>query len=237
MAKRKILLFIVEGSTEETSLATVLGRIFTSQTVRFKVVHGDILTKDFITPDKILSAVNELIRNFRGGIYKASDICQVIHLVDMDGAYIPDTAVVEDHGKQEDKYPYYTEEQILTPTPETIIDRNLRKRRCINKLTGVGMIRNIPYSLYYFSSNLDHTLYGRTNLTEWEKVEAAEQFDLQYGEAPDAFIKFMKGSSFAVEGSYHDTWAFIKMDCHSLERFSNFGICLPNIETEETPVE
>ena len=41
MAKKKIMLFIVEGPTDETSLSTVLSRIFSSDTVKFQVVHGD----------------------------------------------------------------------------------------------------------------------------------------------------------------------------------------------------
>jgi len=45
MAKKKVMLFIVEGPTDETSLSTVLNRIFSSSTVKFQVVHGDILTR------------------------------------------------------------------------------------------------------------------------------------------------------------------------------------------------
>ena len=41
MAKKKILLFIVEGPTDETSLSTVLSRIFSSDEIKFHVVHGE----------------------------------------------------------------------------------------------------------------------------------------------------------------------------------------------------
>ena len=36
MAKKKVMLFIVEGPTDETSLSTVLNRIFSSATVKFQ---------------------------------------------------------------------------------------------------------------------------------------------------------------------------------------------------------
>ena len=42
MAKKKIILFIVEGPSDETSLSTVLSRIFSSSSVKFQVIHGDI---------------------------------------------------------------------------------------------------------------------------------------------------------------------------------------------------
>lgn len=70
MAKKKVMLFIVEGPTDETSLSTVLNRIFSSSTVKFQVVHGDILTRDFISPDKIMTAVWTQVRGFMGTIYK-----------------------------------------------------------------------------------------------------------------------------------------------------------------------
>lgn len=70
MAKKKVMLFIVEGPTDETSLSTVLNRIFNSSTVKFQVVHGDILTRDFTASDKIVAAVWEQVKAFMGDIYK-----------------------------------------------------------------------------------------------------------------------------------------------------------------------
>lgn len=226
MAKKKIMLFIVEGPTDETSLATVLSRIFSSDTVRFQVVHGDVLTQDFVAPDKIVAAVNEQIKLFRGNIYKPSDFCKVVHLADTDGVFIPDDAVIKEHIEGR-TYPFYTDTQILTPEPEKIIDRNARKSRNIARLSSIGKIGGIAYSFYYFSCNLDHVLHGSNNLSEVEKIASARAFDLQYGDDPNAFIRFMKDESFAVQGPYSETWAFIKQGVHSLEQHSNFGIELP----------
>lgn len=95
MAKKKVMLFIVEGPTDETSLSTVLNRIFSSATVKFQVIHGDILTRDFTSSDKIVVAVWAQVKEFMGSIYRKSDICRIVHLTDMDGVFIPDDAVVE----------------------------------------------------------------------------------------------------------------------------------------------
>ena len=226
MAKKKIMLFIVEGPTDETSLSTVLSRIFSSDTVKFQVVHGDVLTRDFVAPDRIIAAVNEQIKLFRGNIYKPSDFCKVVHLADTDGAFIPEDAVVAEavEGRQ---YPFYTDTQILTPEPANIIDRNARKGRNIAKLASTGRVGGIPYSFYYFSCNLDHVLHGRNNLSEAEKIACSRDFDLQYADDPNAFIRFMRDESFAVQGTYQETWTFIRQGTRSLERHSNFGIELP----------
>ena len=74
MAKKKVMLFIVEGPTDETSLSTVLNRIFSSATVKFQVVHGDILTRDFTSSDKIVAAVWEQVKEFMGSIYRIAEL-------------------------------------------------------------------------------------------------------------------------------------------------------------------
>ena len=129
--------------------------------------------------------------------------------------------------------PHYTETQIRTPNRAGILSRNQRKRQNINRLSACSKIAGIPYSMYYFSLNLDHVLHGKTNISEWEKIRCAEEFDLKYGDDPDGFTLFMKESSFSVCDDYLRSWAFIKTELHSLERFSNFGIELPPVETAE----
>ena len=231
MAKKKVMLFIVEGPTDETSLSTVLNRIFSSATVKFQVIHGDILTRDFTSSDKIVAAVWAQIKEFMGSIYRKSDICRIVHLTDMDGVFIPDDAVVENDTVEIDTPPYYTETQIQTPNRAGILDRNQRKRNNIDRLSACPKVAGIPYSMYYFSLNLEHILHGRTNLSDWEKIRCAEEFDLKYGDDPDGFTLFMKESSFSVCDDYRRSWAFIKTELHSLERYSNFGIELPPRKT------
>ena len=91
--------------------------------------------------------------------------------------------------------------------------------------------------MYYFSLNLEHILHGRTNLSDWEKIRCAEEFDLKYGDDPDGFTLFMKESSFSVCDDYRSSWAFIKTELHSLERYSNFGIELPSVEPAEAETD
>nr|DAW19898.1 MAG TPA: protein of unknown function (DUF4276) [Caudoviricetes sp.] len=224
MAKKKVMLFIVEGPTDETSLSTVLSRIFSSSTVKFHVVHGDVLTQDFISSDKIIKSVWSHVQKFMGSIYRKSDICKIVHLTDTDGVFVPDDAVAADQEMDLDTRPYYTETQIRTPSPDSVLDRNRRKRANIDRLSSCSKIAQIPYSIYYFSLNLDHVLHGKTNLSDWEKIQCAENFDLKYGDDPGGFIHFMCESSFSVCDDYRSSWNFIKIGTHSLERHSNFGI-------------
>lgn len=140
MAKKKVMLFIVEGPTDETSLSTVLNRIFSSSTVKFQVVHGDVLTRDFMSSDKIVAAVWDQVKAFMGEIYKKSDICRIVHLTDMDGVFVPDDAVVEDNAMAAGAPPLYTETQIQTPNRVGILDRNKRKRKNVDRLSACPRI-------------------------------------------------------------------------------------------------
>lgn len=237
MAKKKVMLFIVEGPTDETSLSTVLSRIFSSSTVKFQVVHGDILTRDFTSSDRIITAVWEQVKDFMGNIYKKNDICRIVHLTDTDGVFIADDSVIQDDTMEIGASPYYSETQIQTPNRAGVLNRNQRKRDNINRLSSCPTIAGIPYSMYYFSLNLEHILHGRTNLSNWEKIQCAEEFDLKYGDDPDGFTLFMKESSFSVCDDYRGSWAFIKTGLHSLERYSNFGIELPPIDVETSQTD
>ena len=229
MAKKKILLFIVEGPTDETSLSTVLSRIFSSDEIKFHVVHGDVLTRNFAGTDGIKKAVYAQIKSFcdrSWGIYNLKDICRVVHLTDTDGVFVTDEAVIKEDIKGK-KYPFYTDSQILTPKPANIIDRNVRKSSNIAKLSSTGRIGGIPYSFYYFSCNLDHVLYDKRNSTDDEKERNAYSFAKRYKGDREGFVEFICNSDFSV-GTYQETWAFIKQGVHSLERHSNFGIELPD---------
>lgn len=92
---KKVILFIAEGPTDEDALSPVLKKIFQNSHVRFHVVHGD-LTSDFtVDNSNAVKTVNSHIKMEldRYG-FKRSDIIRVIHLIDTDGAFIPNANVV-----------------------------------------------------------------------------------------------------------------------------------------------
>ena len=88
------------------------------------------------------------------------------------------------------------------------------------------VLKTIPYSVYYFSSNMDHVRYNQANLTPKEKDDLADLFDEEYADKPEEFVRFMRESSFTVRGTYEDTWDFIRLDKNSVKRYSNFGVYL-----------
>lgn len=230
---KKVILFIVEGPSDETALSTVLCRIFSTEKTRFFVVYGDVFTQNGIFPNKIVSAVGAQVKKFMDMYhFRPSDIEKVIHLTDTDGAFIPKDAIVEEcvEGKE---YPHYAESRILTPDPQGIIFRNKIKSENLQRMVATGQIRKIPYRLYYFSCNLDHVLYNQTNLSDEEKRRMAEDFDARYADDAEAFIHFIKDSDFSVGGLYKDSWKFIETDTNSLQRHTNLGLLFDGVPTTQ----
>ena len=93
-----------------------------------------------------------------------------------------------------------------------------------------AVLKTISYSVYYFSSNMDHVLHNQANLSKAEKHDLADSFDEEYADKPEEFIRLMRESVFTVKGTYEETWNFIRLDKNSVRRYSNFGVYLAPYE-------
>lgn len=231
MKRKKVVLVIVEGPSDEEALGAVLNNYFDKDRVYVHTHHGDITTEKGNKCSNIISKVNECVKLcMRQYPFKRSDFKRIIHVVDMDGAFIPDNAIVED----KDAYkPIYTEEVIRTNHPEGIVKRNAQKRENINRLIPTSIIGNIPYQIYYMSSNLDHVLYNKLNSTDVEKESDAHNFAIKYKDDLNGFKAFLQDSDFSVNQNFIDSWDYIKQEKHSLERHTNFGLCLEKEENTQ----
>ena len=77
----------------------------------------------------------------------------------MDGAYIESNQIqVEDVEEF-----VYSESTIIANGIEHVLERNSRKQQVINRLSLCSKISGIPYSMYYFSCNLEHVLHNEMN--------------------------------------------------------------------------
>lgn len=223
MAKKKIVFVIVEGPSDDEALGVVLSRIYDKDSVYVHIMHGDITTQAGVTASNIVSNVGNCVKQYAAqNHYKASDFQRIIHIVDTDGAYVPDTAIVEDSLAEK---PIYSITEIHTVNPEGVINRNKVKRENIDRLKSTGQIWKLPYEIYYMSCNLDHALYGKLNSTDEEKEDDAYAFAKRYRDDIPGFLKYIKESDFAVGPNYRESWKYITDGMHSLERHTNLGVC------------
>lgn len=223
--RRKVVLVIVEGPSDEMALEQSFAALFDPDKVMIKVVHGDMTVDLGVNPSNIASSVGNLVKSCASKYgLKRSDFLRVIHITDTDGAYIPDTSVIEDinHSGR----PEYSETNIVASPKSKIKERNVQKRINLNKLSLLPTVwEKIPYSIYYMSCNLDHVLYGVQNSDDTTKRQNAFQFAKKYKDNLDGFVKYISDPAIAVTGAYRETWAYIRQGLNSLCRHTNLNLC------------
>lgn len=232
MATRKVLLFIVEGQSDEAALEGVLSRLLNNKKIRFHVIKGDITTSERRGNTSIKTLVNDQVRKFMTQHHlQPKDILQVVHLMDTDGVFVPDSAIFEDSEVSGYKY---TNATITASSRDAVLRRNATKSNNMLLLAHMGTTyKRIPYEAYYCSRNLEHVLYDiERDCTPDEKLKLSDQFDEQYRDIPAVFLSFISTVPPAVPCcDYDDSWNYIAQPgtLHSLERGCNLHILLQRI--------
>lgn len=220
MTKSKnVILVIVEGTSDEISLGS-LYQYFEDNTVKFHICHGDITSDKKVNPRNIITHINDIckktIDKYR---YKTKDIKEIIHIIDTDGVFIGNQSILEDSSFSNF---YYSENNITYKCQQEVIDRNLRKRQNLLKLISTHGIRNIPYTVYFMSCNLDHVLWGCLNLTETQKEDKSNDFADLCDETPGYLLQQIK--KYEAPGDFQSSWEFIQQNGNSLKRYTNLPL-------------
>lgn len=231
LARKKIVFIIVEGPSDQVALELLLSNMFDKDRVYVHITYGDMTSKYGNNPSNILKKVSAEIATFaKKNHFTKEHFQQVIHIVDTDGAYIPNEYVLEDKTAMK---PVYTPQAIKTWDIEGIIERNMAKSRNIDKLSETRSIwGKIPYSVYYMSCNLDHVLHDQLNCSDDEKESNSYAFAKKYRNDKEGFVQFIACSDFSVGGTYRESWKYIKQGRNSLERHTNLGLCFPESESQ-----
>lgn len=253
---KKIVLFIVEGNSDRealelpfASLYDYLGLNYEVRFAKYDPAHsltnpksGDITSDDRISPKNIVDRIKtDIINPFLLNLNVSErcnflDLAEIIQIVDLDGVYIDDSRIVFDSTKDK---AFYCEDTILTNKVEDIIDRNKRKRENLNyllSLTEISMNKHpVPYSLYYFSSNLDHFFSDDPNIPCDRKIDLPREFAKHYCDYPDEFAKYYSTNKRCrINMGYMESWDWPKHGERSLEKGSNLNILINRIVTSSS---
>mgnify|MGYP000225965483 CR=1 FL=1 len=121
---KQVMIFIVEGPTEETALAQILSRIFSTGQIKFEIVHGDITTERRLNPRERVRGL--VLQSLKLNGYRWKDIARIVQISDTDGAFIPDECVRE----SDDGEIHYGEDGICAGNVDVLRERNARKKPC-----------------------------------------------------------------------------------------------------------
>lgn len=219
----KIILFLVEGPTDEDTLALIYSKLVKGHDIKFEVLHTDITADEEMTVKYIEKRIKEVVDIYlnKNPFIKKSDILKVIQIIDTDGAFVPSAFVKQsDTGKTE-----YFDTYISAKNKDRLIRRNISKRSIVYKLVHSENIAGFPYEIYYFSRNIEHVLHNiAEDLTDEEKEDLAFEIADQYSDCPEDFLKLLYEGDFHVAGTYKDTWDFIMENENSLKRHCNMSV-------------
>jgi len=218
--ERKVILFIVEGSSDEIILRSCKTFIQTGE-LRFEVVYGDLTSDKDSTIQNIKKKINSaLVRFCDEKNFMKKDISHIIHVVDTDGTYIPDVNVEEASCIKA----IYEDQRIVCKNARDIALRNQKKRSILNLLIGLTTVSKIPYSVYYFSCNLDHFFHNNANLESHLKTDYAEELDRHFARNPKDFLKLLSCPGISSSLTYTQSWDYIKQYLNSLSRYTNLNL-------------
>ena len=219
---RKTVFFIVEGNTDKTALERIFKAIYKHRDIRFEFTNGDITSGDSIDKTNVCEILYKKVKKYMDdNKLKKTDIWKIVQIFDADGAYIPETAVVNGESS---KFVYSTT-SIVCNDVEKVKSRNSKKREMMDYLLSLADINSIPYQCYFMSSNLDHALYNQQNLSDEDKRKYADAFYEKFLGVEKYFIDFLKFDAVnGVPDSFPASWRYIKEDLRSLERHTNLHI-------------
>ena len=209
--------------------------------------NGDITSRNGIVPDKILPMLLKLFIHpeleKHPGYKYPGEIHEVIHIVDIDGAYLDDDRIITAKEDDDRHLPYYDDENntIVARDTEDIIERNERKRNNLKKLVETKRLRitiakdrnetkEKPYKVFFFSSNLDHVLFGKANNEKYYKVSDARSFGSSFFDEPLKMARyFIDHPAASTQGNYHDSWQELMDDTESLKPATNLNILVKDL--------
>lgn len=254
--RRKVILFLVEGKSDRETLQYVISELYDqideNIEVFFPIIRheeeekgGDITSTRYtnkhgqcrwIHPYNIEDAIYDLFLDdfFDKEKIMPKDIDEIIHIVDTDGAYIPEEIIKLDVSMNDDDSPIYKNDEITCVDPKRIQDRNRQKSENLDYLSGCATIKikqkTIPYSIYYFSCNLDHFFHDDANMDYRMKRKKADLLSRDYIGNAEGFIQLVTCKQGAAHNmNYKESWDFIKEKNNSLHKHSNINLLFESL--------
>lgn len=243
--KPQVTLLLAEGDTDITTLVPALNTYFEAHSRRLD--HAEPFRCDVTTirlfsenardagilkpDDDIRRIVSEHVQaHIKDSPFKPSCYTHVVQVIDLDGAFIPTSLILEDGNAYHIRY---TESNIISPNRMRTIQVLSEKQRQIGKLLSdkplpVGGRRFLPYRLFFMSRNLEHALSGRhESLTEKQKANIAATRAIAYANNSNLLMRnllalyAMNRPSGVQRPDWSQTWDYVREGKNSLMRNSN----------------
>ncbi|MDA2513230.1 hypothetical protein PDN74_23180 [Bacillus cereus] len=226
MAKKKVVIVIVEGISDERALSSITKYVKELFDIHIHFAKGDLFSKHIDARKGIKGAIGDEVQKVMNERkYLKKEILAVIQVTDTDGTFIDDKSVVVDENINVKTL--YLDEAIKVCDQNGAIhikQRNKDKSSRLKTMFTTDKVKNFPYYLLYFSCNLDHVIHDERNMEDEKKTQKAREFNKKFKGNLNDFLEFFTDNQFVVDGTIRETWEFIQRENNSLKKFSNFHL-------------
>ena len=250
--KQKLVLILVEGKSDRLAFLPLEGFIKKtnegfkeSYKIHIEVVGEDLTTKKYKSNlnrlDMMCLNISQIVSKFLDDHkFILNDIAEIIHVVDMDGAYVPNECIkrmTESEKRSSDNELLYYEDSIHSLNyeeyPLGTHYRNIIKREALDylvdrtktiTLSKNGARKKVSYSPFFMSCNLDHFLYNERNLDKKDKGKKAKAITIKYSgsKAKNYDELFERINDVPEMKDFIESWKYIRQrNKNSLKRCSN----------------
>lgn len=230
--EKRVVLILVEGPSDENALLEPMQAALNFAAngappeARALAFHCDVTTvrpfsweASFAVKDRVRDTVRQFVvdRIASRHEYEWTDLDRIIHIVDLDGAFIPNECIVEGDC---DGF-VYGRDSITARDTARVVDRK----------------HAVPYRVYFMSRNLEHALYGSVReFSDDEKRQLSAAFGKKYRNDPEGFINLLRSGDVKVPGdTVEETWRYAREGTNSLHRGSSLHLFFSDSEPESPP--
>lgn len=250
----------VEGPTDQKVLEDPLRDLFYKRNgddvlIEFRTPkanngpQGDLTSFPGATPENIEKLIYKYyFRNYTDSLLDEKDLTYLVHIIDLDGCFVQKS--IQPFSKEEERLAdgisnsqkpasvlYFDDHIAVRPNniDYFINTRNPNKRKIMEYLNYKDTViigkKSVKYRLFYFSSNIDHFLHNKANLSGREKMQKASIFADEYIDG-DLLAAFFLENPYCPYYDYESSWKEMwKRDgAASLMRGSNINLLIEMIQ-------
>ena len=233
-----IVVVIIEGASDKRYLKEPLEAYYrkkhghTCKIVTVRDVTGDPNVNDNTFVSEMVTRIELGLSDRENMIDNdvAVMITEVVHVFDIDEAFVDDDLIVENENC--DNFTY-SRKGISYKSKQAVISRNKTKRGRIETLLKMKEItlfgKTFPYQVFFYSVNIDD--FHHDDALNWDadtKNKRAAEFERQYfiersqeGKIKKFLQIFKNNNPEDFPETFEETWDYIKVDNHSLNKCSN----------------
>lgn len=233
---KKYVLFIVEGDNDKREVQAIIraatGQLFPEYYVdSYYTRRGDITSDRNTNERNIITKLNEIVIDWRNGGARPfqkispSDVERIVHIVDTDGAFIPESSIIQ----TDDAKTKYYDDKICCLERSDIVARNRKKTKVLKKLIETKKIDNIPYEVLFASCNMDHVLFDDRNAERKDKDRNSFVFASRCKRETD-LSDTLYNDKIGTSEDYTCSWETIQKGYNSLSRCTNINLYLIELQ-------